>query len=493
MQPLSRRHALLLAGLGVATTAAGAAGLTWTLASRSAPVTGAALTHPAELRSTGGSLALELEAGEGPMQLAGRQVTALGYNGASPGPTLRLQAGDALGIRVLNRLAEPTNLHMHGLHVSPQGAGDNVFVTVEPGGSFDYEYRLPPDHPPGVYWYHPHHHGLVAGQIFGGLFGAIIVEDTEPIPAATERLLIVSDTELDAAGSIRSAPQAERMAGREGRLVLVNGQSKPLISALPGQRERWRLVNACVARFLRLQLDGQFMQLLGIDSGRFQSAASVNEVLLAPGNRADLLVTAVAGESVLRAAYYDRGSMPAMMGRDSAGPDAAATPSPSVALATLQVSGEPAAGPAGLPPQPAPMDLRQLSVAARRQFLLAVGMSPGPMGGGGAGMMAFTINGREFDAARTDTTVAAGSMEEWTVVNTSPMDHPFHLHVWPMQLISVNGAAAASPVWRDVVNVPANGRVTVRISFKDFTGKSAYHCHILDHEDLGMMGVIEVR
>ena len=96
-------------------------------------------------------------------------------------------------------------------------------------------------------------------------------------------------------------------------------------------------------------------------------------------------------------------------------------------------------------------------------------------------------------AARTDTTAAAGSVEEWTVINTGPMDHPFHLHVWPMQLVSANGESPASPAWQDVVNVPANGRVTVRIAFKDFTGKSAYHCHILDHEDLGMMGVIAVR
>ncbi|BCW69252.1 multicopper oxidase family protein [Arthrobacter sp. NicSoilB8] len=492
MQPLSRRNALLLGGLGVAGTAVGAAGLAWTLTSRTPPVTGAALTHPAELRSAGGTLALELEAARGPMQLAGRPATALGYNGGSPGPTLRLRAGDVLRIRLRNRLAEPTNLHVHGLHVSPQGNGDNVFVAVEPGASFDYEYRLPADHPPGVYWYHPHHHGMVADQIFGGLFGAIVVEDADPLPAAMDRVLVVSDTDLDPAGNVRGVPPAERMAGREGGLVLVNGQSNPLISALPGQRERWRMVNACVARYLRLQLDGQSTQLLAIDSGRFQSPAPVHEVLLAPGNRADLLVTTVAGESVLRAAYYDRGSMPGMMGRGPAGGDTTG-PRRGVALATLQVSGEPAAGPAALPSLPAPADLRRVTVAARRQFLLAAGMSPGAMGGAGAGMMAFTINGREFDAARTDTTVAAGSVEEWTVINTSPMDHPFHLHVWPMQLVSVNGDSPALPAWQDVVNVPANGRVTVRVAFKDFTGKSAYHCHILDHEDLGMMGVLEVR
>lgn len=492
MQPLSRRNALLLGGLGVAGTAVGAAGLAWTLTSRTAPVTGAALTHPAELRSANGTLALELEAARGRMQLAGRPATALGYNGGSPGPTLRLRAGDVLRVRLLNRLAEPTNLHVHGLHVSPQGNGDNVFVTVAPGASFDYEYGLPADHPPGVYWYHPHHHGMVAEQIFGGLFGAIVVEDADPIPAAMDRVLMVSDTDLDAAGYVRSVSQAERMAGREGGLVLVNGQSNPLLSALPGQRERWRLVNACVARYLRLQLDGQSLQLLGMDSGRYPSPVPVEEVLMAPGNRADLLVTTAAGESVLRAAYYDRGSMPGMMGRGSAGRDTT-DPSRGVPLATLQVAGEPAAGPAGLPPRPAPADLRQVPVAARRQFLLAAGMNRGPMGGGGAGMMAFTINGREFDAARTDTTVAAGSVEEWTVINTSPMDHPFHLHVWPMQLVSANGESPASPAWQDVVNVPANGRVTVRTAFKDFTGKSAYHCHILDHEDLGMMGVIAVR
>jgi len=113
--------------------------------------------------------------------------------------------------------------------------------------------------------------------------------------------------------------------------------------------------------------------------------------------------------------------------------------------------------------------------------------------GMGGGMMGFTINGREFSTARTDTTVAAGSVEEWTLTNPSPMDHPFHLHVWPMQVVEEGGRALDRPEWRDVVNVPAQGRVKVRVAFKDFAGRSVYHCHILDHEDLGMMGVIEVR
>jgi FtsP/CotA-like multicopper oxidase with cupredoxin domain len=116
----------------------------------------------------------------------------------------------------------------------------------------------------------PHHHGIVADQIFAGLFGAIIIEDPEPIEASVDRVMVVSDTTLDGSGNILAVPAMERMMGREGELLLLNGQSNPQFSARPGQRERWRIVNACVARYLRLRLDGQQLQLLGMDSGRFQ-------------------------------------------------------------------------------------------------------------------------------------------------------------------------------------------------------------------------------
>lgn len=489
---ISRRQALLLGGLGVAGTVAGGAGLIWALTSRPAPISGSELSQPRNERSRKGQLEVRLEAGSGRIQLAGWPVAALGYNGGIPGPTLRLRAGDALTIKLVNNLREPTNLHVHGLHVAPEGNGDNVFVAVEPGGTFDYEYRLPEDHPPGVYWYHPHHHGTVADQIFAGLFGAIIVEDQEPIGTSSERVLVVSDTTLDPRGNIAEAPAMERMMGREGELILVNGQVNPQFRARPGERERWRIVNACVARHLRLRLDGQQLQLLGMDSGRFREPEEVEELLLAPGNRADLLVTTATGQSVLRAFYQNRGSMPGMMS-PRFGPRSPADQQDGIPLATFRISGEPAAPPTSAPPYEGLADLRSSVVAARRQFALAAGMGMGGGMGGGAGMMRFTINGREFDEARTDTTVTAGTVEEWTLTNTSPMDHPFHLHVWPMQIIEEHGQEADTARWQDVVNVPANGRVKVRVAFKDFRGRSVYHCHILDHEDLGMMGVIEVR
>ena len=485
MQPISRRQALLLGGLGVAGTAAGTAGLLWTLSPQLA--TGDGLIQPEEHRSTGGLLDVRLEAAPGPLLLAGRQASALGYNGGIPGPTLRVRAGDVLKVRLVNSLAEATNLHVHGLHVSPEGNGDNIFVEVNPGSSFDYEYRLPADHPPGVYWYHPHRHGTVADQIFGGLFGAIVVEDPQPLAASAERVLVVSDTTMDAAGNIPAVSAMERMTGREGQLVLVNGQLTPQLTARPGQRERWRIINACVARYLRLRLDGARLQLLGMDSGRFPLPESVEELLLLPGNRADLLVTTGTSDSAVRYLYQDRGSMTGMPAPGFGPPGPGGEPEGAV-LATLRIAGEPDEAPGAVPAEYSPPDLRSSAVAVHRRFILAAGMGMGM----GPGMMRFTINGREFNGARTDTTVAAGSIEEWTLTNTGPMDHPFHLHVWPMQIIEQNGQAVRAAVWQDVVNVPANGQVIVRVAFTDFRGRSAYHCHILDHEDLGMMGVLEV-
>ncbi|WP_034714995.1 multicopper oxidase family protein [Intrasporangium chromatireducens] len=483
MEPISRRQALILGGLGTASIVAGGAGLFWTANTGFVPSTAQRFTEPAALRSVNGALQLTLTAAEGPAQIAGRHATALTYNGGLPGPTLIIRPGDRLKISLANQLREPTNLHVHGLHVSPDGNSDNVFVSIDPGSSFDYEYRLPPDHPPGVYWYHPHHHGMVATQVFGGLYGAIIVEDPTPIPVSRERVLVLSDITLDGSGTIPAASAMDRMVGREGNLMLVNGQASPQLSARPGERERWRIINACVARYLRLRLDGQRLQLLGIDSGRFPRPHDVTEVVLAPGNRADLLVTGVKGTASFQTLPFDRGAAMGMMGGTRPS-------STTVNLATFIVAGPPAT-PAAVPGQSQPRDLRKSTVDGRRELTFAMGMGPGGMGmGSGGNMMSFTIDGKEFDPARIDTIVHAGSVEEWTLSNTSPMDHPVHLHVWPMQIVERAGAAVNGVLWQDVVNVPAMSSIRVRIPFDDFTGKTVYHCHILDHEDGGMMGIV---
>lgn len=393
-----------------------------------------------------------------------------------------------------NGLEAPTNLHVHGLHVSPEDNGDNPFVSIAPGDSFDYDFSLPDDHPPGTYWYHPHRHGHVADQLAAGLYGAIVVEDPDPVPVARERVLVVSDLTLDDSGNLAEVSPPQRMMGREGETVLVNGQVRPRAGAAPGERELWRVVNACPVRYLRLTLDGQTLRLLGRDVGRLPEPVELTEVTLAPGNRVELLVDTREGASTLTAAPVDRGSMDGMMGGAMPG-DGPGTDEP-IELLTLEVTGYRAADAGPVPPGPVLRDLREEPVAARRTLDFAMGMGMGGMMGGMRGpgqMMSFTIDGRPFDAERTDQRVRVGTVEEWTLTNSSPMDHPMHLHVWPMQVVTEAGREVAAPRWLDVVNVPAFGEVTVRVAFDDFADRTVYHCHILDHEDLGMMGTLEAR
>ncbi|MGV8911246.1 MAG: multicopper oxidase family protein [Rhodoglobus sp.] len=484
MPEISRRNALIVGGAGIASVAAGGTGFFInqgrSSGSTSGTVAGKPLVEPTEFRSADGLLSVDLETAPQRVTIAGRDVNALSYNGGVPGPTLRVRAGDTLTVNLKNGLTDPSNLHVHGLHVSPEGNSDNMFVTVEAGSSFDYQYELPADHPPGVYWYHPHLHGFVAEQVFSGLYGAIIVEDPKPIAVDRERLLVISDITLDASGNIPAASPMDEMAGREGDLVLVNGQLTPDMTARSGERERWRIVNASVSRYLRLRLDGQQLTLLGIDSGRFESPQEVDEILLAPGNRADLLVTGSAGTATLRALSYDRGSAGGMMmgGGFRNGEE--------VALATFTVIGEGVDAQPAIPRQPAQRDLRTETVNARRELIFAMGMG----GGMGGSMMTPTINGRQFEASRVDTTVQFDSVEEWLLTNTSTLDHPLHLHVWPMQIVEQDGQPVDTLLWQDVVNIPARSTTRVRIAFEDFSGKTVYHCHILDHEDNGMMGII---
>ena len=489
---ISRRNALILGGVGAAALAGGGLWL-WSQGQRSEPDAPAGttpeagssltpspqqggtgtLTEPEVLQSSDGLLELTLAAALTDVVVAGRQVRALTFNGTIPGPTLRVRPGDRISLAFRNEMDAPTNLHTHGLVVSPEGNSDNVFLHLEPGSEFDYAYELGVDHPPGVFWYHPHDHGTTAEQLFAGLYGAIIVDDDEPIPAARERLLVIHDIAFDG-DVVHVASGVERMLGREGDIVTVNGQVGATLEAKPGERERWRIVNACSSRYLRLRLDGQRMQLLGIDAGRYAEPRDSEEIVLMPGNRADVMVTAAAGTSVLETLPFDRGGMGAF-----GSPPSATT---GTDLLTMTVAGDLTTTPPFQVPLPTTRDLRSEQMTGQRTLTLAMG----PGGGG----MRFTIDGREFDHDHIDTEVSHGSLEEWTIVNQSPMDHPFHLHVWPMQLLEVAGQPVEDVDWRDVVPVPARSRTVVRIAFEGITGKTVYHCHILDHEDLGMMGTI---
>ena len=451
-------------------------------------MTGRALAEPEVLSASGGSLEVTLQAASG-VTIAGRRTSALGYNGTSPGPTLSVHPGDLVRVRLQNDLDTVTNLHTHGLHVSPEGRSDNVFRSVAPGTSFEYEFEIRKNHPTGTFWYHPHHHGTVADQIFGGLFGALLVIGEDDPQPAKDRVLVVSDTSLTRSGEVAATSRADAMMGREGDLVLVNGQARPEIEVQAGTVERWRVINACVSRFLDLELEHHTWSLLGYDGQALHAPLTRESVLLAPGNRADLLLQApTSGRFPLRTREVDRGGMGRMMGGSAT--------SPRTTLGSVSVTDSGSGTGQDQPTAPwsttsaAREDLRSSRVDGRRALTMTGGMRMG-MGGGGAD---FGFDGRPFDADRVDQRLVLGSVEEWTISNATMMDHPFHLHVWPMQIVAGAGHDPGGPPdWRDVVIVPARGSITVRIPIRDIGGKTVYHCHILDHEDLGMMGVVDAR
>lgn len=480
--PITRRRALGVIAVGAAGVAVGTTG--W-VAGLGAPAdsgrlqlgaSGHLLAEPAVLASRDGLLDVELTAAAG-ARLAGRDTSALGYNTTSPGPTLRVVPGDLLRIRLTNHLDVPTNLHTHGLHVSPQGNGDNPFVSIAAGSAFDYSYRIPADHPTGTYWYHPHHHGYIADQLFGGLAGALLVDPGPELPVTSDRVLLVSDTTLDAAGRVVTVGAMDKMMGRQGELVLLNGQHQPVIPARPGAAQRWRIINGCTSRVLSLRLTDHPLTQIASDGAFLPAPLDRDQIVLAPANRADVIVHPTrAGQYPLVTDPVDRGTgmMSGMMAGRVTGP---------ITLATLTVAGPAVPSsplPAALPAPPIPPG----PADGNRQLTFAMDM-------GGMGMR-WTIDGRTFNDRRDDQTVRLGSTEDWTITNTSPMDHPFHLHVWPFHVLVDSTGATPTATRRDVVLIPARGWVRVRIPFTDYTGRSVYHCHTADHEDAGMMGTLHV-
>jgi FtsP/CotA-like multicopper oxidase with cupredoxin domain len=468
--PVPRRRVLALAGIGATAAACGVLG-----GCAAGPVTGPPgedLREPPVIESRDGRLSVTLTAAPG-TRIAGRDTAALGYNGSSPGPTIRVRPGDLLSIRLVNGLDRPTNLHTHGLLVSPGGNGDNPFVRVEPGAAFDYLHRVPADHPAGTHWYHPHHHGTVADQVFGGLVGALLVDGGPELAVAADRVLMVTDITLDERGQVAPAGPMDRMTGRLGRLVLVNGQYRPVIRATPGAPQRWRIVNGCVSRVLRLRLAGHPLVQVAQDGCFLPAPTARDQLVLAPGNRADVIVTAgSAGSYDLAADGGGRADGP--MGSAAGGP---------VTLATLVTAGTPATPlplPATLPSPPGPSG----PVQRRRRITF---------GSAGMGMgMVPTIDGRAFDPQRDDQVVALGSTEEWTITNPSAQAHPFHLHAWPFTVLECSDGSASPDAVHDVVLVPAGGWARLLIGFTARPGRSVFHCHILDHEDAGMMATVVV-
>src|SRR5690349_14170027 len=251
-------------------------------------------------------VSVDLEARETDWEfLTGQTTHAWGFNGQVPGPIIEAHVGDVLEIRLKNSLPEPTTIHWHGLQIPAAMDGtDMVQHPIMPGESFTYRFKLPDA---GTFWYHPHMNETT--QLERGLYGAILVRGpNEPVLDA-ERVLILDDVALDRKGEIKPPGRwIEHHDGRQGSTRLVNGRREPELTIAAGQVERWRIVNASSARYVRLSIGEMPFTVIGTDGGLIDAPVAMSEVLLAPADRVELAVGPFAEGEVLRidALKYDR-------------------------------------------------------------------------------------------------------------------------------------------------------------------------------------------
>jgi suppressor of ftsI len=423
--------------------------------------------EPTELRAVDGVLRTTLTAEEREVEIAGQRIRGRVFNGSFVGPTLRVRPGDRIELELVNHLMEPTNLHFHGLHVSPGGEADNIFRMVNPGETAQYVLEIPLDHPTGTFWYHPHMHQLALEQVFGGMSGVIVIDGLrEQLPAnlqgIDEHLFALKDYQLDDAGSIllEDVP-------RDPTTRTVNGQINPALTMAPGEIQLWRLANVGAEVFYQLRLTGHAFHVIAEDGNPVWDVRTADALVLPPGKRFDVLVQAGAvGTYSFETITYNQGNHVY----------------PEVQLATLTVEGD-AQPPAALPASVAvDRDLDSADIATNRDiFFNDVDDDP-----------IFEVNGQQFDPNRIDELVKLGTVEEWTIRNVTAEQHPFHLHVNDFQVVSINGQPYNAASLQDTVILPVGGEVVIRIPFMDYPGKFVFHCHILFHEDHGMMAVVDV-
>jgi len=437
-------------------------------------------------QSSDGLLELDLEARENLVDLGNRQASLLTYNGQIPAPRLEAKPGDKVRLHFTNNLAQPTNIHYHGLHIPLIGNADNVFLKIEPGKNLTYEFQIPNNHPSGTFWYHPHLHGLVAEQLFGGLAGLFIVRgELDEIPelkSAQEEFLVLQDFSIDADGRRSNSAHMSLMMGREGDVIAVNGRINPSITLPGGGLLRLRILNASPSRFYRLALEEHSFYQIATDGNSLSEPIEVNELLLTPGQRADILVKGdkESGQYRLLNLPYDRGSMGMMVGGMMGGRGMMGRSNRDEPIALATVNYESTVESLALPTKLVSIDPLPEPQTVRR-FELNHGMTP-------AVGMAFLINGEPYSHDVIHTQVKLNTVEDWELINTGVMDHPFHIHGNAFQVISRNDRPESLMAWRDTVLVKRGETVRIRIPFRDFAGKTVYHCHVLDHEDLGMMG-----
>ncbi|MEY4226032.1 MAG: hypothetical protein RL190_789 [Actinomycetota bacterium] len=466
------------------------------------------LTEPRTHPSMGGQLGVTLTARLTRTTIGGRPALSQVYNGQFPGPTLVVSPGDTLRVHLRNRLnpdylpygassenpppifpgqpyagftqplGNPTNLHVHGMHVSPKSPSDNVLLNIKPGEDYRYRYEIPADHPSGLFWYHPHRHEYTDQQVGAGQAGMIIVrgglDDLPGVGDLRERLLVFQNIEVKDGAATSSQYQTP-----EHRLITINGQVQPRIDLRPGETQRWRIANASSERFLSLEpMGGVELRRLAIDGNTLDRPQRITRIWLSPGQRVEVLVRAGAEAGSFALVQQRFNQRPTPYGKQ-----------PRVTVATIRIAG------AAQAPRPFPRVLRETpqrdlmapgTEVVRTRRVVFTQAPP-----------KFFINNKRFmdhggHATGAVFDVRVGTVEEWVLENTSPEWHNFHIHVNDFQVVARNGEPVrGQPQWFDSIAIRPGHSVTVRLPFDDFDGTWVFHCHVLVHEDHGMMALVQ--
>jgi len=434
-----------------------------------------------------------------------RAMAKMHGHAASDGPNNDC-AGGAMG-------ASTTNLHFHGLNVAPTCHQDEVITTlVQPAESFDYNVQIPADEPTGLYWYHPHPHGFSTGQVIAGAAGALIVdgiENVNPLVAnLTQRLFVLRDQLMPQPGG---SPPPPPPAGQQAPVldlsvnfvpVTAPAYTTPVVQTAPGASEFWRVLNAAADTQMQLQYViagvAQPLQVVALDgvpvgqgTGAIQTLTQTS-VVLGPGARAEfIVVTPKAGQQgQLLTQAIDTG--------------ADGLPTPGRPLATIVPQAATAAAAARLGAVRTAVrttrfaNLNVASAGSRRLLYFSESLQAP------AAAYYITVQGQTPVAyemgAPPSIVLHQGVTEEWIVENRTLEDHIFHIHQTRFQTLAINGQGVSDPALRDTITVPhwsGSGpypSVKLLIDFRaaNIVGTFVYHCHILSHEDRGMMAAIQV-
>lgn len=415
----------------------------------------------------------------------GVATQTIGYNGNFLGPTIILQKGQQVTLNLHNQLGDTTTTHWHGLHVAPANDG-SPHNPVMDGSTWSPSFTVMDK--AATYWYHPHLHGKTLNQVVKGAAGFIIVRDQEEMALNLPRTYGVDDVPLvfqwktfDAAKQIVELDEADNE-------VLVNGTLNGSLD-LPAQVVRLRLLNGSSHRFFDFGFaDNRPFKQIASDDGLLDAPVSMTRLILGSGERAEILVdlSGMQGSTLKLRQYgthlpqgYPGGTM--MMGGTMGPKD-----NTDFDLLIIHVVAPTANAVTTIPMALTTNTAWSQAGASTRSF----GFSAQPM----MSMTNFFINGLKFDMETVNFTTQLGKTEIWNITNQTMMAHPFHIHGMHFYVLAVNGATPPANLRgrKDVVVVPPmNGSVKLILRYEDFSDTDMpymYHCHILSHEDTGMMG-----